>query len=119
MVRRRKAPGLAEWFHVRWDTVAVHIDVSPPGRDSWSASFGWSSISRVCLKAEDMWVSDAVYVFTSQRPESYVIPTEADGGQGFWDEVLTRGLFDPDLAIKAVRASEGLYCWPAAGRDGR
>lgn len=105
---------LEEWFHVRWDAVAVHLDVSPPDREPWSASFEWSSIRRVCFKAEGLLASDGIYVFTSQRPESYVIPTEADGGGELWDEILRRGLFDARLAIEVAAATEGLYCWPEA-----
>ena len=112
VVQRRKMLPVAEWFHVRSDEITVHLDVSPPTGESWRASFEWSSIRRVCFKAQDMWVSDGIYVFTSQRPESYVIPIEADGGDGFWKELVSRDLFDADLATKAMHASEGLYCWP-------
>ena len=61
--------------------------------------------------------SDGIYVFTSDRPESYAIPTEAVGGSELWEEILRRGLFDPTLAIKAARSEEGLYCWPLPKGD--
>jgi len=105
---------LEDWFHVRWDDVAVQLDVSPPGRESWRARFEWSSVSRVCFKAEDLLMSDGIYVFTAQRPESYAIPMEADGGAELWDELVRRGLFDAELAIRAAGAAEGLFCWPEA-----
>ena len=57
-------------------------------------------------------VSDGIYVFTSERPESYVIPTEASGGQDFWFEILRRQLFDAKLAGEAAASRGGLYCWP-------
>jgi hypothetical protein len=62
--------------------------------------------------AEDLFVSDGIYVLTSQRPESYVIPTEAEGGPELWSEILRRGLFDPQLAIEAMRSPGGLFLWP-------
>ena len=105
-------PALEEWFTVTWDTTRVHLDVAPPGREPWKASFEWASVVRVCFEAEGGLASDGVYVFTRTRPESYVIPTEASGGAEFWDEVLRRGLFDPELAIAAASATEGLFCWP-------
>jgi len=56
--------------------------------------------------------SDEIYVFTTQRPESYLIPTEAKGGSELWSEIIRRGLFGPELAIKAASSVEGLFCCP-------
>ena len=111
LARGRPKP-LGEWFVVSFDERSVHMRAQPPGMDAWSQEFDWDTVVRVCFKAEDMWVSDGVYVFTSGRPESYVIPTEARGGPEFWSEVLRRRLFDPGLALEAVRSTGGLYCWP-------
>ena len=110
--RRRPKP-LHESFFITFDEHAVHMRAEPPGKASWSQSFRWDSIVRVCFKAEDMFWSDGIYVFTNKRPESYVIPTEAHGGDELWDEILRRKLFDPALAIQALRSTGGLYCWPA------
>jgi hypothetical protein len=60
-----------------------------------------------------MLVSDGIYVFTRERPESYVIPTEARGGGELWSEILRRKLFDATLAIEAASSTGGLYCWPS------
>jgi hypothetical protein len=57
-------------------------------------------------------MSDGIYVFTTLRPESFVIPAEASGGAALWNEIVRRGLFDAELAIEAASASEGLFCWP-------
>ena len=108
-----RTPELKEWFHVRWDHLTVYVDVSPPGREAWSATFEWSSVVRVCFKAEDLRVSDGIYVFTSTRPESYLIPIEAEGGSAFWTELVRRGLFDAALSARAMSSTEGLFCWPA------
>ena len=109
--RGRPKP-LHEWFFVTFDAEAVHVRAEPPGRASWSQSFRWDSVVRVCFKAEDVFMSDGIYVFTSERPESYVIPTEAQGGSELWLQILCRELFDPTLAIEAASSTGGLYCWP-------
>jgi hypothetical protein len=110
--RRRDIPPLEQWFRVTWDGDKVILHVAPPGRAAWSAEFSWSTISRICFKAEGLELSDGIYVFTSVRPESYVIPIEAAGGAAFWDEIIRRGLFDAELAIEVASAPEGLFCWP-------
>ena len=111
--RARLKPGpLDDWFHVTFDDTSVYLDVSPPGREPWSAEFTWSSIERIAFQAEDLYRSDGVYFFTSLRPESFVGPTEADGGAKLWSEVLRRGLFDTDLAGKANTSLGGTFVWP-------
>jgi hypothetical protein len=112
LASRRDPPRLRDWFHVTWSDAAVELDVAPPGSDAWRASFKWSSVTKVCLQAEGSLASDGIYVFTADRPESYAIPTEADGGAGFWEEILRRGLFDSELAVTAAQSPGGLYCWP-------
>src|SRR5579862_10053371 len=102
----RPAVPLIEWFVVSHNELAVQMEVSPPGRQPWKDSFPWSTVQRVCFKCEEPEVSDGLYVFTSPRPESYVIPTEARGGRELWFEILRRGLFDSELAIRAAASSE-------------
>jgi hypothetical protein len=103
---------LSEWFFVEWDKEEVRLRANPPGKEPWEQSFLWKDIIRVCYKAEGLEGSDGIYIFTSGRPESYVVPTEASGGSELWGEILSRGLFDAALAIKAASSSEGLFCWP-------
>ena len=111
--RARLKPGpLNQWFHVRFDDQSIYLDVSPPGRDPWTDQFPWSSIERIAFRAEDLYTSDGIYFFTSVRPESFVIPTEADGGAELWSEVLRRGLFDADLAGKANTSLGATFVWP-------
>ena len=105
-------PAVDQWFHVTWSEAEVRLDVAPPGSAAWTASFRWDSITRVCFRAEGPFASDGLYVFTSERPESYAIPTDADGGPGLWEEILERGLFDAELAIEAAQSTDGLFCWP-------
>jgi hypothetical protein len=113
---RHKSKPLNEWFFVTFDDTAVHMRVEPPGRAAWSQDFRWDTVIRVCFKAEDFLVSDGIYLFTTERPESYVIPTEANGGGELWGEILRRGLFDAELAIEAAVSTGGLYCWPKEGQ---
>jgi hypothetical protein len=109
---RMQPERLETWFFVSFDAVTVRIRAGPPGQEPWAQEFPWSSIVRVCFQAEDFEVSDGVYVFTSLRPESFVIPTEANGGSEFWGEVLRRKLFDAELATQAASATNQLFCWP-------
>jgi len=112
-LNRGRPKPLSEWFFVTFDDKAVQMRAELPGRQAWSQGFHWDTVIRVCFKAEDMLVSDGIYVFTTVRPESYVIPTEAQGGPELWSEILRRKLFDASLAIEAAQSTGGLYCWPA------
>src|SRR5262245_15851898 len=109
---RGRLKPLNEWFFVTFDERLVHMRAEPPLSPAWSQSFEWDKILRVCFKAEAPLASDGIYVFTSERPESYVIPTEGHGGQHLWSEILCRKLFDPAWAIEAASSTGGLYCWP-------
>ena len=110
--KRRRPKPLDEWFCVTFDDRVVRMRVEPPGREPWDAEFTWASVVRVCFLAEDLYASDGIYVFTTQRPESYVIPTEAHGGLELWNEIIRRKLFDASLAIDAATAEGRLFCWP-------
>jgi hypothetical protein len=114
--RRRLRP-LSDWYFVTFDEQVVRVQAQPPGRPAWSQEFRWDSVVRVCFMAEeDMWVSDGIYVFTADRPESYAIPTEASGGTELWREILRRKLFDAELAIETAASDGVLSCWPAEGQ---
>ena len=104
--------GMIDWFVVMTDDSSVRLSVSPPGRSAWQAVIPWDSVTRVCFEAADFLVSDDLYIFTSLRPESWLIPVEADGGQELLRELIRRGLFDASLAITAAQAHEGIFCWP-------
>jgi hypothetical protein len=108
-----KPSPIAEWYAVEWDDEKVFRNVKPPGKEPWSDNLRWNDIVRVCFEANDFTQSDGIYIFTSQRKESYLIPMEASGGQELWNELITRHLFDPELAIKAATATSGLFCWPS------
>ena len=102
-----------EWFFVTFDDEAVYLKANPPGKAPWEQSFPWESVTRVCFKDEGMFASDGIYVFTSLRPESFVIPTEASGGDSFFGKLVGKGLFPEDLMVKAMKSTDGgLYCWP-------
>ncbi|MFN8986356.1 MAG: hypothetical protein ACK5VR_08615 [Burkholderiales bacterium] len=113
---RSRAPlrPMSEWLTVTFDDTQVTMSAQPPGKQPWEQSFLWADVIRVCFKSEGLLASDGVYIFTSRRPESFVIPIEANGGSEFWSKVVERGLFPPELAIKAAALPEGaLSCWPA------
>lgn len=110
------APGTGvyiEWFKVTFDDTAIYLNVTPPGRDGWQARIEWSGIVRICFKSGDFPESDEVYIFTDERPESRLIPTDASGGYELWQEILRRKLFDAELAIRAATSPGGeLFCDP-------
>ncbi len=103
---------LSDWFTVTFDDAWVRLQADAPERLSWEQQFRWEDIRRICFKPGDLFASDEIYIFTGQRPESYLIPIEAAGGQELWYEILHRGLFDAELAIRAATATEGIFCWP-------
>ena len=111
-LNRARPKPVSEWFSVTFDETAVRMHVEPPGKEPWDQEFHWDAIIRICFKSEDLWVSDGIYVFTRDRPESYVIPTEATGGLELWSEILRRNLYDPQLAIDVATSTGDLRCWP-------
>ncbi len=101
------------WFHVKFDDERIDIHVHPPGGEERRARIRWDNIIRICFKPADFLDSDELLIFEEGRENSYLIPIEADGGFDLWDEILRRGLFDAELAIKLASSSGGEYhCWP-------
>jgi hypothetical protein len=105
-------PTLADWFKTSFDEDGITLNVSPPAFDHWQARIEWTRIVRICFKTGDFLETDEIYIFTSERPESRVIPTEAAGGLDLWNEIIRRGLFDAELAIRAASSSNELFCDP-------
>jgi hypothetical protein len=103
---------LSEWFRVNFDETGVELNVEPPGREPWKSSIKWERVIRVCFKSGDLLSSDEIYIFTDERPESWLIPTEAFGGMELWYEIIERGLFDAETAIKAATGTNELFCCP-------
>jgi hypothetical protein len=109
----RKTQPLADWFRVRFDDSAIGLYVNPPQRASWDAQIEWQRIIRVCFNAGDLYEQDEIYIFTNERPESYLIPMEADGAGELWNEIIRRKLFDAEVAIEAASSTNKLFCCPA------
>jgi len=104
---------LSEWYNLSFDDISVYRDVRPPGGEAWKDRFEWKDIIRICFQTGDLYSSNELYIFVTDRKESYLIPMEADGGLELWGEIIDHGLFDAELAIKIATVSEqGLYCWP-------
>ena len=103
---------VSDWYTVEFDEDTIRMSARPPERDAWTQEICWDLIIRICYKAEGFLASDGIYIFTSERPESYVIPLEATGGQELWGKIIGRGLFDAELAIRAAMSEEGIFCWP-------
>ncbi|MHA1636818.1 MAG: hypothetical protein ACTSUB_02280 [Candidatus Thorarchaeota archaeon] len=104
---------IEEWFHVTFDEDLIHIHIEAPGQTEISDSFHWSEIIRACFKTGNFMNPDEMFIFIKSRPESFLIPSEADGGSLLWGEVIERGLFDAELVIKAATSpADELFCWP-------
>ncbi|HEY9627322.1 MAG TPA: HEAT repeat domain-containing protein [Coleofasciculaceae cyanobacterium] len=106
---------LREWYSVGFDERAIALQVSPPNGIAWEETISWERIIQVCFKTGDWMESDEIYLFTDERPESYVIPTEAEGGSALWSEILARKLFDAEMAIQAATTNHELFCSPLKG----
>lgn len=106
--------GIDQWYQVRFDERAVYRNVTPPGGQPWSDEFAWKDVIRVCFHTGSLFESDELYIFTSTRPESYLIPTEAAGGSDLVNELLHRHLFSPEMMCQAVLTQDELFCWPPA-----
>lgn len=102
------------WFHARFDDTLITLQGRPPTRPAWEAQIKWERIIRVCFKSAGWESPDEMYLFTDERPESYLIPMIAVGADALWDEIIRRGVFDAELAIKAASAIDELFCYPAA-----
>ena len=106
-----------DWFRVTFDDQEVTLDVTPRNREPWRQSFAWSSVVRVCFKPEYP-ISDGLYIFVRERPESYVVPVECCvGGAELLNQLIYRGLFAAEVAIEAASATQGIYCWPRLDRE--
>ena len=103
---------LENWFEVSWDDRFIYRQVSPPGKESWRDKFRWEDLIRVCFEATDYLYSDNIYFFTTERSESYVVPTDAKGASELWGVVIEKGFFDAELAIEMATADSGIFCWP-------
>lgn len=109
----RESLKLENWFVVTWDDEFVYRHVSPPTGEGYEDKFRWVDIKRVCFEATSPYESDNLYIFTNQRPESYVIPLEAKNGEPFWMLVIDKGYFDEKLSVQAMLTPEGMFCYPS------
>ncbi len=108
---------LNEWYRVRFDVDYIYRNVKPPGKEAWSDQLSWQCINRVCFFAADLYGSDEIYIFIDERPESYIIPIEADGGQEFFQELISRRLFDAEMAIQSAKATNEMFCYPSVEKE--
>ena len=103
---------IGDWYRVRYDEHGVYRDVRPPNGERWEDSFAWTTVIRVCFIAHGLFDSDELFVFTSERDESYQMPTEADGTLDLIDELIRRGLIPATVMIEAALSEDQLFCWP-------
>ena len=85
---------LSSWYHVTFDDKSIYRDVKPPNSESWNDRLYWKDIVRVCFNPEtEYFETDELYIFTSKREESYLIPIEADGGVELWNELIEKKFY--------------------------
>jgi hypothetical protein len=101
------------WFEASYDAESITISRRKLLFLKSITEISWARIIRVCFLAGDHIRFDEVYIFTDERSESYVVPMDSSGGLQLWGEIIERGLFDAELAVKAASASsDELLCWP-------
>lgn len=105
-----------DWYTIHFDDTHVYREVEPPSGTGWTDKFAWADVIRVCYEPGDLFESDTIYVFTNERAESYMMPTEAEGGAALWGEIVRRGLFPAAQAIKVLYIP-GVSCWPPLEED--
>lgn len=103
---------LEDWYQVTFDDQSIYLDIRPNEEAARGTTIQWADIIRVCFKPGNYIVSDEIYIFISERAESYLIPVEASGGNELWMEIIGRNLFDAQLAIDVASKIDGVYCWP-------
>jgi hypothetical protein len=89
----------------------VRLDIVSRDGIAWRASFKWTSITRVCFEAKNLWISD-IYIHTSDRIGCYAIPSDAEGADELWRTLEKRGLIDSAFAKLALAAEKGVHCYP-------
>jgi hypothetical protein len=107
---------LSDWYHVSFDEASIRRRAEPPEQEPWEDSLRWADIVRVCFKTNDLFRSDEIYLFTNQRPESYLVPTEAEGATELLEEIVRRKLFDAEMLIAAAQTNDELFCWPPVNK---
>lgn len=101
-----------EWFVVRFDEYAIHLFVHPPNEAAWEQHIAWEQIARICFRAGRWPASGDMFLCTNQKPDGYLIPIGADGGNTLWSEIRVRGLFSNAMADEVAETLEELFCSP-------
>jgi hypothetical protein len=81
---------------------------------SWSKTFEWVDINRICLKTYDYGAPHFLYIEIPNVEEDIIVPITKTGGEAFLEELInrrlvTRNQIDITLAnLKSVH----IKCWP-------
>jgi hypothetical protein len=110
-LRRWNTP-LDEWFTVVFDSKSITLNARPAGRPPWTQMFKWNEIAKILFVGEGGLVSDGIYFFTTQRPKSFVVPTDASGGNELMQELIARKYFDSPRFTEVLLSPNGAYWWP-------
>jgi len=106
-----------EWFVVHFDEHAIHLVVHPPEEAAWEQHIAWEQITRICFRTGRWPASGDLFLSTSEKPDGYLIPIDADGGKALWSAIRVRGLFSDAMADEAVGVLDELFCSPRRTRN--
>jgi hypothetical protein len=105
-------------FVVRFDQHAIHLLAHPPNEAAWEQQIAWEQITRVGFRAGRWPMSGDLFLSTSEMPDGYQIPIDADGGKALWSEIRARDLFSDTMTHEAAGATGKLFCSPRRTKNG-
>lgn len=111
--KTRRPKPLDQLLSVEFDEDEVRIVAHAEMDASWSQSFRWEQIERVCFTDEGLYSSDRISIELKVGLRPVVVLTEALGGTEFVGALTERGYFPQGVWRKAMGETGGAtYCWP-------
>jgi hypothetical protein len=105
--------GISESIEVDWDHANVRVRTSGGLGVDWNRDFSWADITRVCFEDGGLAMWDVLYLEIRGQDELVIVPTDAQRGTGFLDELVKRDIFPNAVFMKAIQSTRGrVYCWP-------
>ena len=99
------------WTAFSVDQTEDGFIVIESGRKARSWEVAWSDVQSVCF-VDGGQGSDCFFVCTTNNSDPVMVPTEATGGQAFWQTLKDRDLFPPEISGQAVRSTnQGSQLW--------
>ena len=80
---------------------------------SWTKTFKWNDINRICLKSYDYGAPHFLYITIPKVEDNIIVPITETGGEEFLEEVIKRKYVtknEIDIAL-AKLGSVNIECW--------